>query len=329
MVNNPTIWYGFSPTRRCGQMLGGLTDVRLDLLQHALLGHVADESLRLPAVLEQDHRRDRADAEPSSGDRIGVDVKLGDLDLLALLVRDLLKDRRDHPAGSAPRRPEVDEHRCLRLQDILLEVCVTRLLRLSHLYRSLRQGHLGGTHHHLNANCCPICSTSGERPKTGSSKSSARSGRAVQRRSGAHFTKRQPRRRTRSAIAGDRRSLNSASERRSSAIATKRKIRSSSGIASPSATMLRWSRAVHSSCQRNTIRPRSYQTTSTYSSASEAACDTRETGIARSASVWRSPKTLPRSQNESGNARRSRSRPMWALKPSRCPASRSCAARSV
>src|SRR5439155_117869 len=130
-------------------------------------------------VLEQDHRRDRADAEASGGDRIGVDVKLGDLDLLALLVRDLLEDRRDHPTGPAPRRPEVDEHRCLRLQDILLEVCVTRLLRLSHLYRSLRQGHLGGTHHHLNANCCPICSTSGERPKTGSSKSSARSGRAL------------------------------------------------------------------------------------------------------------------------------------------------------
>src|SRR5207237_249618 len=317
-----------APGVDAGICLGGLTDVRLDLLQHALLGHVADESLRLPAVLEQDHRRDRADAEASSGNRIGVDVELGDLDFLALLVRDLLEDRRDHPTGPAPRRPEVDEHRCLRLQDILLEVCVTRLLRLSHLYRSLRQD-LGGTHHHLNANCCPICSTSGDSPQTGSSKSSARSGRAVQRRSGAHFTKRQPRRRTRSAIAGDRRSLNSASERRSSAIATKRKIRSSSGIASPSATMLRWSRAVHSSCQRNPIRPRSYQTTSTYSKDSDDVWDTRETGIARPEYVWRTNITLPRSQHESGNARRSRSRPMWALKPSRCPASRSCAARSV
>src|SRR5437868_14072471 len=94
--------------------------VRLDLLEEALLRHVADEPLRFLAALEQDHRRDGADAEAARGDRVGVDIELRDPDVL-LLGCDLLEDRGDHPAGAAPGRPEIDQHRSVRLEDLLLE----------------------------------------------------------------------------------------------------------------------------------------------------------------------------------------------------------------
>ena len=43
------------------------------------------------------------------------------LDLAVVLVRQLLDDGRDHAAGAAPGRPEVDQHRQAGLDDILLE----------------------------------------------------------------------------------------------------------------------------------------------------------------------------------------------------------------
>src|SRR5205823_6150583 len=70
--------------------LGRGGHVGLDLLEETLLRHVADEALRFLAALEQDHRRDGADAEPSRGDRVRVDVELGDPDVV-FLGRDLFE----------------------------------------------------------------------------------------------------------------------------------------------------------------------------------------------------------------------------------------------
>src|SRR6266446_2370695 len=111
---------------------GGPGDVRLDLLEELLFGHVADDALGLAAVLEEDHRRNRADPESTRRDGIGVNVQLGDLDILALLVRDLLEDGSDHPTRTAPGRPEIDEHRSLGLDDLGLEVLVADYLWLGH-----------------------------------------------------------------------------------------------------------------------------------------------------------------------------------------------------
>src|SRR2546430_10811554 len=274
---------------------GGPGDVRAELLEELLFRVIPDHAIGLAAVLEQDQRRDRTHPETTRGNGIGVDVEFRDPYLLALLVRYLLEDRSDHPAGAAPSRPEIDEHRSVGFDDLRLEVLVADYLWLGHERPPIT--------YHLNANCWPVCSTSGDRPRTGSSKSSATSGRVAHDRSGPHLTKRQPRRRTTSAMPAARRSLNSAKPRRSSAMAKKRKTRSSSGTASPSAMTLRWSRAVHSSCQRNTIRPLSYQAQSKYSRASERIPDSCATSAARSASVMRSPSTPPRWPCASGSGR--------------------------
>src|SRR6266571_525397 len=106
--------------------------MRRQLLHELGLRMVANDTVGLTAVLEQDHRRDRADAEAPSGDRVGIDIELGDTDLLALLAGDLFEDRRDHATRAAPRRPEVDEHGRLRLEDVLLEGLIADDLWLSH-----------------------------------------------------------------------------------------------------------------------------------------------------------------------------------------------------
>src|SRR5262249_36480355 len=66
--------------------------------------------------------------------RVFVDVHLHDLDLVAELAVDLLHDRGDHAARTAPRRPEVDEHRLVGLEDRGLELVVGYFLNVSHVH---------------------------------------------------------------------------------------------------------------------------------------------------------------------------------------------------
>src|SRR5438270_1907562 len=106
--------------------------MRPELLEKLLLGVIPDDAICLASVLEEDHRRDRANAESSGRDRIGVNVKLGDLHFFALLIRDLFEYRSDHPTGAAPGRPEVDEHRSIGFDDFRLEVLVADYLWLGH-----------------------------------------------------------------------------------------------------------------------------------------------------------------------------------------------------
>src|SRR4029077_4432113 len=61
----------------------------------------ADDRLLGLAVLEQDHRRDRAHAEQRRVAGVVVDVDLRERDL-GMLLGELLQDRRDGPAGPAP-----------------------------------------------------------------------------------------------------------------------------------------------------------------------------------------------------------------------------------
>src|SRR5213076_1355244 len=109
--------------------------MRPELLEELLLGVLPNDAICLASVLEEDHRRDRANAESSGRDRIGINVKLGDLHFFALLVRDLFEYRSDHPTGAAPGRPEVDEHRSIGFDDFRLEVLVADYLWLGHAPR--------------------------------------------------------------------------------------------------------------------------------------------------------------------------------------------------
>src|ERR1700726_259 len=80
-----------------------------EFAQQRRLALGADDPLYRFTALEQDHRRNRDDLEIARRVRIDVDVDLGDREVPGPLAGDLLQYGRDHPAGPAPRCPEVDE----------------------------------------------------------------------------------------------------------------------------------------------------------------------------------------------------------------------------
>ena len=84
--------------------------------------HEADGLRRHLAVLEEEERGDAVDAVLGGEIRRFVHIHLADLDLPRLLGGDLGDERREHLARSAPRRPEVHQHRFIRLQHLGLEV---------------------------------------------------------------------------------------------------------------------------------------------------------------------------------------------------------------
>jgi len=93
-----------------------------------------DELLHRLAVLEQDHRRDRADPELGADLAVAVGVDLADLRPAGELLGDLVDRGRQHPARLAPLRPEVHEDRNVGLHDFGLEVRVGEFahVRVSH-----------------------------------------------------------------------------------------------------------------------------------------------------------------------------------------------------
>src|SRR3989442_912327 len=111
---------------------GSSGEVGLDLLEELFLRHVAHDALGLAPVLEEDHRRYRADPKATCRDRIGIDVELRDPDLLALLSGDLFEDGSDHATGATPGRPEIDQHGSVGFDDFRLEVLVAHHLWLGH-----------------------------------------------------------------------------------------------------------------------------------------------------------------------------------------------------
>src|SRR6185312_5929873 len=84
------------------------------------LGNGAPDLIDLQRSAEDDHRGDRLDGEARRRARVLVDVQLGDLDLPGALGGQRLQDRGDGAAGTAPGRPEIDQHRNGRVLDLLL-----------------------------------------------------------------------------------------------------------------------------------------------------------------------------------------------------------------
>src|SRR5581483_3636238 len=100
-----------------------LPDGRLDLT----LRDRSDHPPALHAVLEENQQRDALHTEAGGGARIFVDVELEETDV-AVLGRELLHDRSDHPAGSAPGGPEIDDRG--RDGDLFAEVVVGQRQRM-------------------------------------------------------------------------------------------------------------------------------------------------------------------------------------------------------
>jgi SAM-dependent methyltransferase len=99
---------------------GPLQD-RAELGEQSSLRAGADDLGDHLAVAEDAQRRHREDRVPLRGHLIVVHVHLGDDEFPAQFHGDLLKDGREHVAGRAPLRPEVDQDRRGRGQDEVSE----------------------------------------------------------------------------------------------------------------------------------------------------------------------------------------------------------------
>ena len=82
-----------------------------ETLKYGGLRLCPDKSLNLAAIFENEHRRYALDTESGSCSLIGIDIELANEHLSPHLRRELVDDRRDHTAWSAPCRPEIDENR--------------------------------------------------------------------------------------------------------------------------------------------------------------------------------------------------------------------------
>src|SRR5437868_7038186 len=97
---------------------GGVLDDALELTQQHGLRLGADDLLDDLSTLVDVHRRDLEHTRATGDLRVLVDVQLDDLDLVAVLLGDLLEDRRDLAARAAPFGPEVDQHGLVALEDL-------------------------------------------------------------------------------------------------------------------------------------------------------------------------------------------------------------------
>jgi hypothetical protein len=80
----------------------------------------ADDPVDGLTVPEDDQQRDAHRLVALGQGRVGVDVDLDHLEVSGVLLGERVEHRRDHPAGAAPRRPEVRHHR-YRGHDLLAE----------------------------------------------------------------------------------------------------------------------------------------------------------------------------------------------------------------
>src|SRR6266850_956265 len=74
------------------------------------LGLHVHDTVDLAAAPQHEQRGNAARVEARGGGRVLVDVELADLHAAGELSGQLLDHRREHPAGPAPRRPQVEQH---------------------------------------------------------------------------------------------------------------------------------------------------------------------------------------------------------------------------
>ena len=115
--------------RRDKTRLGGGCDL-LDPLRQRRRGQRAHLRRHRPPLREPDEQRDAPHLVRRRHLRVFVDVELRDQDATGEVLREILEDGADHPAGAAPRRPEIHHDRQRRLLEEAGQLGVGRLERV-------------------------------------------------------------------------------------------------------------------------------------------------------------------------------------------------------
>ncbi len=107
-----------------GDIAGAVADQPRDEVRHAGFRQRPHEAVDGLAVLEGEHRRDRLHTHLTRDLRVIVDIELDQPDRALCRAHGPFQDRRELLAGTAPRRPEIDQYRHLArgLDDVAHEV---------------------------------------------------------------------------------------------------------------------------------------------------------------------------------------------------------------
>ena len=97
-----------------------LIQILLHSLHQCTLRNRPNHRIHLDAILEHHHRGDGANAILGGHTRTLIRVQLHRPQLIPILCRQLVDNRRNHSARPAPRRPKVNQHRHRGLQHELL-----------------------------------------------------------------------------------------------------------------------------------------------------------------------------------------------------------------
>lgn len=135
----PGLSAGAKWAERFGALRRGLVLGGVDRLLQAGLRLDADEAVDDFAALEDHERRDAADAVALGALRSVVDVQLHDLGGTGVLAGELLDQRGDLAARTAPGGPEVDQHGLIGLEDFAVEVDVGDFWNSAHLLSPVRR----------------------------------------------------------------------------------------------------------------------------------------------------------------------------------------------
>ena len=100
------------PRDRVVQELLGNWKKWVELLEHATLGHRTNDFCLDLTLVEQQHGGDAHDIEATSDVAVVINIEFGNDDLARLLGSNLLEDRRDLLAWSAPFGPKVNKDWC-------------------------------------------------------------------------------------------------------------------------------------------------------------------------------------------------------------------------
>src|ERR1019366_9646339 len=98
--------------------------VFVERLLNDVARYVADDLLFHLSTLEDQQSRNAAHAVTLRSGDIFVHVHLADLDPAAVALCHFIPDGSQGPARTAPRRPEVNQHRLVRLQHCLVKIRV-------------------------------------------------------------------------------------------------------------------------------------------------------------------------------------------------------------
>src|SRR5580692_8136257 len=96
-----------------------------EALVDGFLRHVSDDLVGYFSALEEQKRRDPANAVAHRGSLVAIDVHLCNLQLARVLCGYFIDDRRERLTGSAPCSPEIDQNRLFGLQHLLIEGGIT------------------------------------------------------------------------------------------------------------------------------------------------------------------------------------------------------------